>query len=319
MFAVIKPRPLRPGDAVGIVAPAGAVAPEPFLRGLSLVERWGFRPVTGSHLMARHGYLAGTDEQRAADLNGMLADPAIRAIWFARGGYGVMRLLRRLNWDALRRDPKLIIGFSDITALHTACWREVGLVTFHGPMAEVHDPAGEMPAYNAEGLLRALTGRWGPGPIPLPQEADAPALVAVAPGRAQGRLLGGNLELLTRMAGTPWQPDTRGALLVLEEVDEAPYRIDRMLVHLQLAGMLDGVAGIIFGHSPSCEEGPEGRPSLTLMEVLHELLGPLGVPVLYGFPCGHSRYRATLPLGVMAELDADAGRLSLLEHATAPE
>lgn len=302
---------LRMGDRVGISAPAGRVHPEALGRGVELLRSWGFVPVLGEHVAEGHGYLAGTDAARAADLNHFFRDPSIRAIWCARGGYGAMRLLPRLDWAAVRQDPKPLIGYSDITALHLALWQGARLVTYHGPVAEIHDPAG-MPAYNAECLHAALTGRLAPGPYPLPQEPDAPALQTVVPGRARGRLLGGNLSLVASLVGTPWLPDLRGAILLLEDVDEAPYRIDRMLTHLLLAGVLDGVAGILFGHSPTCEEPKEPRPSLHLLEVLHELLGPLGVPVLYGFPCGHSRYRATLPLGAEAELDAAGRTLALL-------
>lgn len=317
--AGVLPRPLRPGDPVAVVAPAGRVNPHALDRGLALLREWGLEPVLGDAVYRAHGYLAGTDAERAADLNRFLRDPAVPAMICARGGYGSMRLLPHLDWEAARRHPKLLVGFSDITALHLALWREAGWRTLHGPMLEVHEDDGQMPAYNARGLHAALFGQAFPGPVPWPSEPDAPRPATVVPGRARGRLLGGNLELVTRLLGTPWQPDLRGAVLLLEEVGEAPYRVDRMLVQLNLAGALAGVAGILFGHSPTCEADPDGPPGLSLLEVLQELLAPLGVPVLYGFPCGHSRYRATLPLGTMVELDATAGSLTALEPVTARE
>lgn len=309
---------LRPGDAVGVVAPAGVVDQEALGRGLRVLEDWGLRPLPGDSVYAARGYLAGPDAARATDVNRFLRDPDVKAVVAARGGYGTLRILGSVDLAALRRQPKILAGFSDLTALLMAAWQEAGLVTFHGPMLEVHDPSGAMPAYNREGLRRALFGEAFPGEIPWPDTPDAPRPVAIRAGIAQGRLVGGNLEVFTRLVGSPWQPRTAGTILVLEDVDEAPYRVDRMLVHLRLAGLLEGVAGVVFGDSPSCMTVPAGRPSLTLLEVLEDHLGPLGVPVLYGFPCGHGRYRATLPIGAMAELDAGAGRLRVLEPATAP-
>lgn len=309
---------LRPGDVVGVVAPAGPVDRDALERGLRMLEEWGLRPVPGDSLHASRGYLAGPDAVRAADVNRFLRDPGVKAVVAARGGYGTLRLLGSLDLAVLGRQPKILAGFSDLTALLVAAWEQVGLITFHGPMLEVRDPSGAMPAYNREGLRRALFGEAFPGEIPWPDAPDAPRAVTIRAGVARGRLVGGNLEVFTRLVGTPWHPRTAGAILVLEDLDEAPYRVDRMLVHLRLAGLLDGVAGVVFGDSPSCMTGPAGRPSLTLLEVLEDHLAPLGVPVLYGFPCGHSRYRATLPIGATAELDAGAGRLRVLEPATAP-
>ncbi len=316
---MLLPKALQPGDRVAVVAPAGRVNPEALARGLSELRSWGLEPVPGPHLLSSHGYLAGTDEARAADLMWAFTDPSIAGILCARGGYGCLRLLPRLNWELIRTHPKVFAGFSDITTLHQALWREAGLVTFHAPMVEVHHPAGLLP-YNAAGLRAALSGTAYPGAVPLPPAgaAEAPTLQTLVGGQARGRLLGGNLELVSRTIGSRWQLNTTGAILILEEVNEEPYRVDRALTQLKLAGLLDGAAGIVFGHSPTCETAPEGRPSLTLREVLCEHLAPLGVPLLYGFPCGHSPYRATLPLGCLAELNADTGQITVLEPATHP-
>jgi len=305
---------VRPGATIGVVAPAGPVAREDLQAGLKRLQEWGYRTVVGEAVPDRRGYLAGSDARRAADFNRMWADPAVDAIICARGGYGTMRILNLLDWDLIRQNPKFFCGFSDITALHLALEREAGLVTFHGPMVAAF---GGAEAYNGAGLRRALqeTGPLGEVPWPDPAEEGAPRPLTIRPGVAEGRLIGGNLTLIVSLLGTRWEPDFSGRIVVLEDVDEAPYRVDRMLVQLLLAGKLQRAAGIVFGDSPTCLKGPPDRPSLALQEVLTELLGPLGIPVLYGFPCGHGPHRATLPLGVRARLDAEGGTLTILESA----
>jgi muramoyltetrapeptide carboxypeptidase len=310
-----KARPLRPGDTLGIVAPAGPVLPENLGRGVTRLQSWGYKVALGEHVLAARGYLAGTDQQRAADFNQMWARPDVAAVLCAKGGYGVMRMLGGIDWDIVRAHPKFFCGFSDITALHAAIQREAGLVTFHGPMPAAF---GQAEAYNAAGFRAAMESTMPLGTIPWPAEGEElPLPVTVRPGVAEGRLMGGNLSLLAALAGTPWEPDYEGRIVLLEDIDEAPYRVDRMLVQLLLSGKLQRAAGILFGDSPSCLCNPEGRPSLTLPEVLEDLLAPLGIPVLYGFPCGHTAYRATLPMGVQARLDATAGSLTILEAALA--
>lgn len=315
--AACRPRPVPPGGTIGVVAPAGPVPPEELEAGLRRLQAWGYRAVVGDAVLDRRGYLAGADDRRAEDFNRMWADPAVDAVICARGGYGAMRILRRIDWELIRRNPKFFCGFSDITALHLAMAREAGLVTFHGPMVAAF---GGAHGYNGAGLRRALqqVGPLGEMPWPDPAEEGAPRPLTIRSGVAEGRLIGGNLTLIVSLLGTPWEPDFTGCIVLLEDVDEAPYRVDRMLVQLLLAGKLQGAAGILFGDSPTCMHGPPDRPSLTLPEVLTELLGPLGIPVLYGFPCGHGPHRATLPLGVRARLDAAGGTLTILEPALEP-
>lgn len=313
---VCRPRPVLPGATIGVIAPAGPVPADALEEGLKRLHGWGYRTAVGEHVLAREGYLAGTDSQRAADFNRVWGDPQVEAILCARGGYGVMRILKGIDWELVRQSPKFFCGFSDITALHLALAREANLVTFHGPMVAAF---GGAQAYNAAGLLGAMqeAGPLGRVKWPDPAEAQAPFPLTIRSGVAEGRLLGGNLSLIVSLLGTPWEPDFTGRIVVIEDVDEAPYRIDRMLMQLLLAGKLQQAAGILFGDSPTCLEGPTGRPSLTLLQVLEGLLGPLGIPVLYGFPCGHAAHRATLPLGVMARLDAGSASLTLLEPAVA--
>lgn len=314
MFDHLKPRAVSPGALIGIVAPAGAVAEETLQAGRTRLHDWGYRTMVGPRILARHGYLAGTDAERAADFNEVWANPEVDAIICAKGGYGVMRMLGGIDWAMVRQNPKFFCGFSDITALHLAFDREANLVTFHGPMVAAF---GGAKAFNAAGLRRALESAEPLGVIPWPEPVDdeAPRPVALRPGVAEGPIIGGNLSLLAGMVGTPWAPNFAGRIVLIEDIDEDPYRMDRMLLQLRQSGSLTGAAGILFGDSPSCMDSRDGKPSLTLLQVIEDHLGDLGIPILYGFPCGHTAYRATIPFGVRARLDATAGTLTMLEAA----
>lgn len=315
-----KARALRPGDIIGIVAPSGRPDPDRLQQGIARLESWGFRVKVGEAVGSGWGYYAGTDAERAADLNALWANPTVAGIFCARGGFGAMRLLDLIDWDLVRARPKFFCGFSDITALHIAMERKANLVTFHGPMPAA---IGNAVRYNSAGLLAAMTsagplGRvdWPGQPEGVPAgEDDRPPCVTIRPGVAEGRLAGGNLSLVCALMGTPWEPDLAGRLVMLEDVDEIPARVDRMLTQLLLGGKLQRAAGIIFGDSASCMYGSPERPSQTLLETLQDRLGPLGIPVFYGLPCGHTQYRATLPIGVAARMDAGAGMLTLTEAA----
>jgi muramoyltetrapeptide carboxypeptidase len=260
----------------------------------------------GAHASGRRGYLSGTDEERANDLDSALHDPDNDAIWFLRGGYGTMRIVDRIDWNALVRRPRPVIGFSDNTVFHLVLQR-LGLVSFHAP----HPASLEFPDYAREGIRRVLTIASPPGPIPFPQPGRrAHTLVG---GAAEGKLMGGNLALLAAMAGTRYSPRTEGTILFFEEVGEAPYRIDRMLTQLRLSGVLDGVAGIAVGAITESPLPEAGLPAPE--EVVAEALSGLGVPIAVGFPFGHVPENWTMPLGVLTRLDASAGTLELLEAA----
>jgi muramoyltetrapeptide carboxypeptidase len=248
--------------------------------------------VVGEHALARHGYLAGTDEERARDLNASLSDDTIHGIWCLRGGYGAMRLLGAIDVDALRRRPKAIIGYSDITALHAALGEAAQVVTFHGPTAR-----GALSNFSRDSLARAVVQQSDPC-------GAAPDARILRSGRAQGRLVGGNLSLLASLAGTPYAPDYTGAILVLEDVGEQTYRIDRMLRQLELGGALGRVAGIVFGHFTEGTESGDAT-SRALDDVLREYADAAGVPAIAGAPVGHVHDQWTVPLGALAELDAD--------------
>jgi muramoyltetrapeptide carboxypeptidase len=251
----------------------------------------------------------------------MWANPEVKGIISSKGGYGAMRMLSGIDWDLVRSRPLFFCGFSDVTALHLAIQKEANLVTFHGPMITGW---GSARAYNSANFLRAATSTAPLGEIPWPTEAEMagvesprPQLLTIRGGKAQGRLVGGNLSLIHGLMATRWEIDLTDSILMIEDVEEAPYRVDRMLTQLRLSGKLAGVRGIVFGDSPSCVDEVPGRPPI--QQVVAELLGDLGIPVFYGFPSGHTGYRVTLPLGVQVEIDADRGSLTVLEAATVTE
>ncbi|HWR45303.1 LD-carboxypeptidase [Sporomusa sp.] len=308
----IKPRPLRSGDTIGVVAPASQGDPELAAAGIRWLEEQGFRVQPGLSTNQSLGYLSGPDAVRAADINAMFAAPDIDGIVCLRGGYGTMRLLELLDYEIIRTHPKVFVGYSDITALHVSIGQRTGLVTFHGPMV-ASDMGKDMPAYTWDYFSRAVTGSEPLGPVINPPLAPPPEWIV--PGAAQGYLTGGNLSLIVATLGTPYEIDTCGKILFLEEVGEAPYRIDRMLTQLLLAGKLQAAAGIVFDVCADCaiEAKP---PSFSVAEVLQDRLGGLQKPVLCNLFFGHTADKATLPLGVMATLDTGAGGLVIIETAT---
>jgi muramoyltetrapeptide carboxypeptidase len=300
-----------------MVAPSAAPnEPERIRFAIDTIESLGFKVKPGAHLYDREGYLAGSDAARADDLNAMFADDGVDAIWCVRGGYGASRILPALDYALMQRKPKALIGYSDITALHVAIHRHAGLVTFHGPVAfRAFTP------YSLGELKRVLwTGETpvrlgGPPPFERAEgRVDWENRVAtLVPGTARGRLLGGNLCLMSHLCGTPYFPDLRGAILFLEDVEEAYYRIDRMLTQLWLSGALAGVAGVAFGKFTNCNSSPFFLQNRPLDDILAERCRALGVPAVSGIMVGHIEDQTTLPVGCLAELDADAGTLTLLE------
>lgn len=305
---MIRPPALRPGARVALVAPAGPLPEGAVDRAVERVREWGWEPVAGDFCRGRCGFLAGTDDERAADFQAALRSPDNDAVWCLRGGYGTMRILGRIDWAPLVERPRPLVGFSDNTALHLALSVH-GVVSFHGP----HAAASELPEFSRDGLLRVLTRAEPAGTLPFPAGGPQRA-ETLAGGVAEGPLVGGNLALLAALAGTPWALRARGAVLFLEDVGEPSYRLDRMLSQLLLSGALEGVAGIAVGAlSESPDAGKPGLPSPG--EVVAERLAPLGVPIAFGFPFGHVDESWTLPMGVRARLDADAGTLALTEPA----
>lgn len=312
----IKPRRLEPGMTIGLVAPASPPSePERVRYGIDVVKSLGFKVKEGEHLWERNQYLAGSDRQRAEDVNRAFKDPQIDAIFCLRGGYGTMRILPYLDYELIRHNPKIITGFSDITGIINPIHARTGLVTFHGPVAEQ-----TFSDYTLAEYKKVMVNPVAPVTIASPPPFDAGEgrvdmknrITKFVGGKAQGRLIGGNLTLLAHLVGTPYEPDFRDRILFLEDVDEAPYRIDRMLTHLWLAGRLQQCAGIALGKfTRSSDDGN----TFTLEEVFEQRFTELGLPCIRGLMIGHVQDRSTIPLGTLAELDADAGTLTLLEPA----
>ncbi|HRY51548.1 MAG TPA: LD-carboxypeptidase, partial [Candidatus Paceibacterota bacterium] len=308
---LLKPVRLRPGDLIGLISPSGPVVDLARVeRGVRYLERRGYRVRMGRHALKVHGFLAGTDEERLADLHEMFEDREVKAIICLRGGYGLTRLLPRLNYELVASHPKIVVGFSDITALQLALWRHCRMVTFHGPMVQA-DFSGVTDEVTEESLWRLLTIPDPPTPYVLPEAHWGP----VRGGHVTGRLIGGNLSLLTSLVGTPYQPSFRKALLFVEEVAEEPYRIDRMFTQLIHAGVPKKIAGLLTGQFSHCIARVAGRPSFTLDEVLGGQEKEWGVPWVSNLPFGHVRRKITLPIGVRARLDFDQRELRFLEAA----
>lgn len=294
------PPPLAPGARVALVSPAGPLrGPDDLDRAIANVRALGWEPVVARHALARTGYFAGSDEARAADLDEALRDARIDGVWCLRGGYGAMRVLDRIDWSALRHRAKAILGYSDVTALHGAIARQAGIVSYHCPTART-----PLSPFSRASLERAvMRGEDSCG------VADRARVVRA--GRARGRLEGGNLAVFAALVGTPYLPPLDGALLILEDINEAVYRIDRMLAQLRLSGALQGVRGIIFGDCTNCPEDADDG-ARTLDEVLLELAERLRVPCLAGAPIGHLAEQWTVALGAVGELDAGARSVAVV-------
>ena len=293
------PPPLAVGARVALVSPAGPLrGPDDLHRAIANVRALGWEPVVSHHALARTGYFAGDDEARAADLNDALRDRRIDGVWCLRGGYGAIRVLDRVDWSALRGQAKPILGYSDVTAMHGAIARQAGIVSYHAPTART-----PLSPFSRASLERAVMR--GEDSCGVAERARV-----VRPGRARGRFEGGNLAVFTALVGTPYLPPLDGALLLLEDINEPVYRIDRMLAQLRLSGALHGVRGLIFGDCTNCpEESDDG--ARTLDDVLQEVADWLRVPCLAGVPIGHVTEQWTVGLGAMGELDCDEKRVTV--------
>jgi len=313
--SALKPPRLKAGDTVGLINPAGATFhPDDVLVARETLAALGLRMKAGAHLLDRYGYLAGSDMDRAADINDMFADPQVKAILTLRGGWGCNRLLDRLDYKSIAKNPKILMGYSDITSLLLAMNAKTGLVTFHGPVGtstwnQYSTDFVKKLLFNAEVFSMENPKDTGDN---LTQVEDR--VLTIHGGKAKGRLLGGNLTVLTAMIGSDYLPDFKGNILFLEEVGEDIYRVDRMLTQLKLSGILQQISGFIFGKCSDCGPG-KGYGSLTLEEILDDHIKPLGIPAWYGSMIGHIGNKFTIPLGIEAEVDADNGKISLLETA----
>ncbi|MEZ5316729.1 MAG: LD-carboxypeptidase [Vicinamibacterales bacterium] len=313
----IKPRRLRPGDTVGVVTPATATFQQVELDIVrESLEGLGLKVRIGEHVMNRYGSLGGQDRDRADDMNRFFRDPEVRAVLPTRGGWGSARLLPLLDYDAFRRDPKIVLGYSDITALLNGLHAKTGVVTFHGP-----NGGGRWDEYSLDFTRRVLFDGEAVTFTNPKTTNDRNVLTqiddrirVITPGSARGRLIGGNLSVLTTIAGSPYVPSLDGAVLFTEDVDERYYRIDRMMTQLALSGWFTRLAGFVFGTCSECSPG-DGYASFTLEEVLNDHIHPLGVPAWQGAMIGHAMSQWTLPIGLDVDIDAAAGSIRMVEPA----
>jgi muramoyltetrapeptide carboxypeptidase len=309
---LLKPPALRRGDIIGLIAPAGAIWDTSRIeRCVRYLEGLGYRTEIGAHASGNDGAFAAQDSQRLADLNGFLRDPRVRAVFALRGGYGTPRLLSGVDYAAVRRDPKIVVGYSDLTALQLALFRRTRLVTFSGPLAAV-ELAGNPDPFTEEHFWRVITSRRRVGRLPAP--ADAIPLIGDG-GSAEGPLLGGCLSLVCSLLGTPFLPSLRGAVLVFEDVHEPIHRLDRMFTQLRLAGVLPRAAGLVLGLFTKCAPADPAHASHTLEETLAQVCADADRPWLRGLAYGHVPRKVTLPLGVRARLNPAQKTLTVLESA----
>ncbi|MAP03903.1 MAG: LD-carboxypeptidase [Halieaceae bacterium] len=313
--APTRPKRLRPGDTIGLVAPASVTYESLQLQiALEALEAMGLKVKVGPHVMDRFGYLAGKDKDRASDINAAFADAQIDAVFALRGGWGASRLLPFLDFDLISKNPKIFLGYSDITSLLNAIYAKADVVTFHGP-----NVMSRWNEFTYEGMREVLfdaraSTYSNPEVIDDDLVARKHRIQTINAGKATGHLIGGNLTLMSALVGTPYFPDARGAILFLEDVGEAIYRVDRMMTQLKLSGVLGQVSGIVFGHFTGVKPNP-GLGNFALMDILRQHCEPLGVPCYFGAMIGHVEQQSTVPVGAVAEMDAGAGVLRLKEPA----
>jgi len=310
---MLKGKKLRKGDTIGFIGPSGAVRVEGAIeRAKAEAERMGYRVKLGKSCGAKYGYLSGTDALRAQDVNEMFADKEVDAIFCVRGGYGTTRMLDLLDYDVIRENPKIFVGYSDITAMHAAMLKNCGLATFAAPMPVSDWASSPLDDFSLASMLRVL-GEARPAGA-LVNAPEYPARKTINGGSCEGMLVGGNLMLITSLLGTPYELDTKGRILFIEEIGEHTYCIDRMLTQLRLAGKLDDCAGIVFGDFKNCEIEFKAY-GFTIEEIIRDVVAPCGRPIFMNFQAGHCTPKITLPYGVMCRMDADRCTLEVLEAA----
>jgi muramoyltetrapeptide carboxypeptidase len=307
-FQTIKPPALKPGDTIAITSPAGAVWDEKQVDlFVSILQKMGFKVKTGQTLKEKYGYFAGKDELRAKELNDFFEDKAVQGIFCMKGGWGCARLLPLLNYEQIKNNPKVLMGFSDITSLLIGIQAKTGLVTFHGPVGN-----SGWNEFSTDYIKKVLMEGINVSYTTTGKEEDKP--LTLFPGKSRGILVGGNLSVICGIIGSDYLPDWKGKILFLEETGEEPYRIDRMLTQLKLAGVLGDLNGVIFGKCVKCiAEEPE--KAFTLRQVLEQNIGSLKIPAFYGSMIGHIENKFTVPIGINAEMDSDKGIFTLLEKA----
>lgn len=311
---ILKPKRIKQGDTIGIVSPSSGLWQRSELwRSIEQFEKWGYKVKVGDHAYKNNFYLAGTDEERASDLMHFFKDDSVDAIICSQGGYGASRLLNLLDYEVIRKNPKIFMGYSDVTALHLAIYKHSGLMTFHGPSAS---SAGTeyMTEIREKYMFKALTGTE---PIGIIEAKDY--LVKINPGIVTAPIIGGNLTLIASTLGTPYEIDTKGKILFFEELDTEPWVIDHMMTHLKNAGKFEDALGFLIGDSSSCEPfkmNPGFPNQMSMEDVIFDILAPYKKPILMGLEIGHTKNLATLPMGILSKLDTVKGAFEILETAT---
>ena len=310
---IIKPKKLNPGDTIGIISPASS--PDELDRiekGVKYLERLNYRVLVGKNVGKVRGYLAGEDSERLSDFNDMFKNKDVKAIFCVRGGYGSGRLLDKIHFDIIKKNPKILVGYSDITALQMAIYQKTGLVTFAGLMVAVDFYHDEVNPFAEEVFWRTITSNKKIGKLKNPGDEK---FYIVSKGRGEGRILGGNLALLCSLMGTQFMPSLKDSILLLEDVGEAPYRVDRLLNQLKLAKVFTQANGVVLGRFVDCYDAEPGKESLTLNDVICDYFDDLKIPVMYNLKHGHISENITIPLGVRCKINAGRGFIEITESA----
>ena len=309
---LIKPAKLKTGDVIGIISPASSTQdPKKIESGVQYLEKNGYRVEIGKNVGKTNGYLAGTDQERADDLNLMFKNKNIKAIICLRGGYGASRILDKINYKIIRNNPKIFVGFSEITALQLAILQKAGLITFAGPML-APDFANNVSAYTEEFFWRIITSNKKMGRLKYPGNGK---LTAITKGSSSGRILGGNLSVFAALIGTVYFPSMKEKILMLEDINELPYKVDRMLNQMKMLNVFKQVRGVILGRFVGCYEHDPMKKTLTLGEVMEDYLSHLKIPVLYAFPHGHIKDKVTIPWGLKVKINSTKGFIDYTESA----
>ena len=308
----IKPFKLPPGAKIGVVSPASRpLYEEKLYQGVNYLKKLGYEVFESKHVLDQKGYLAGEDSARVQDLNEMFNNPELDAVICSRGGYGTPRIIDQIDFEAIKRNPKIFMGYSDITSLSLAIWKKTGLVTFSGPMVAVEMGNG-IDLFTEKHCWNMLTSTK---PVGRLSEPDNFPIEIYRQGKAEGILLGGCLSLINVLLGTPYIPDFTGAILFIEDIGEEPHGVDRYLAQLKLAGILDKVSGIVLGQFLDCQPGEPDKPSLELKEIFDDYFLSLKIPIISNFAYGHGAIKHTMPFGIKAAIDTENGGLFITEEA----
>ncbi|MEN8191488.1 MAG: LD-carboxypeptidase [Bacteroidota bacterium] len=310
---VIKPKRLKKGDLIGVISPASSPSDlERIEKGVNYLEKLGYRVEVGKNVGKTHGYLAGTDDERLEDLHSMFRNKDVKAIFNVRGGYGTGRLLNRINYGLIKKNPKIFVGYSDITALQLAFLKKTGLVTFAGPMVAVDFAADKVDPFTEEVFWKTITSSRKIGKISNP---DNEKFYTLTKGRGEGSLIGGNLALIISLMGTDYQPNFNNSILLFEDIGEEPYRIDRMFYQLKHAKAFSKAKGIVLGRFVDCYIKDKSQPSLTLNDVISDYFSDLKIPVIYNVKHGHIKKNITIPWGLKTKINSSRCFIEVMESA----